>query len=764
MLPLDKLPAGLEKVANARGIRTDDIVVCLGLDLNMSAAFGECWLVLTNDKLYRFEVPDDVATRNTGYTVPNRKPVQNDERFENAAVAEYVMDELDEFAIDNFVSSNRFVAKRADGTVTLCYATNAKKQKLFALMEIIERRRKGETVTDDDPIFEQFNKFCPKCGRPYNDPKRKVCLNCLNKGAIYKRLLGYFKPYKSQMAIILIALLLQSVISLVNPYFGGVFLYNEVLNPDGKFAGNILLGVGAVFATALATLIVQIVRSRANSEMSVSVTLDMKMDIFTAMQRLSLSYFNNNQTGRLITRVDYDAARIRAFFTDNLPSLIVNVITFITAAIVMFTVQWKLALIVFVPVPIIVVFVKKAFPKLWKSFTMRWRKSSALNAMLGDSLNGIRVVKAFAKEDVETHRFSGYVDAYAKANLRVNALHLMIFPTIGLLMSISVQAIWGFGGFMVMGDTMSYGEFLTFIAYTSMILNPIIFFTNISESFTDMANSAQRMFEVLDAVPEITEAENPVSLPNMKGEIELKNVSFSYTPNRPILKNMSMKIEAGTSIGLVGHTGAGKSTIANLITRLYDVNSGNIYIDGVNVKDIEIQTLRKKMAIVSQEIFLFRGTIADNIRYARPDATEEEVIAAAKAANAHDFIINLPSGYETIVGVGSRSLSGGEKQRISIARALLLDPKVLILDEATAAMDTETERLIQEALNRLVKGRTTITIAHRLSTLKDCSVLYAIENGEIAESGSHAELIAKKGIYYKLYTLQSEAMKKVIGN
>ncbi|MBQ9921114.1 MAG: ABC transporter ATP-binding protein, partial [Clostridia bacterium] len=609
--------------------------------LNINAAFGESWLIVTGDKIHRFDVPDELAQQKT-VRADGKKTAQNAQRFEKASLVSYSLDELEEMAIDNFVSSNRLVAKKGDDTVILAYCTNAGKQKLFALMDIVDRTKNGETVTQDDPIFEQFNTYCPKCGRPYNDAKRKVCLNCLNKGAIYGRLIKYFLPYKKQLVVIGSCLLLQSIITLVNPYFGGVFLYNEVLNPEGRFAGNILLGVGAVFFTALFTQLTAIIRARSNAEMSVNVTMDMKMDIFTAMQNLSLSYFNNNQTGRLITRVDYDAARIRAFFTDNMPALIVNVVTFITSAIIMFTVQWKLALIVFVPVPIIVVFVKKAFPKLWKAFTMRWRKSSALNAMLGDSLSGIRVVKAFAKEDVETHRFSGYVEASARANLKVNALHLMIFPTIGLIMTISVQAIWGFGGFMVMGDTMTYGEFLTFIAYTGMILSPIIFFTNISESFTDMANSAQRMFEVLDAVPEITEVENPVRLENMKGEIELKNVSFSYTPNRPILKNMSMKIEAGTSIGLVGHTGAGKSTIANLITRLYDVNSGSIYIDGVNIKDIELQTLRKKMAIVSQEIFLFRGTIADNIRYARPDASMEDVINAAKAANAHDFIINLP--------------------------------------------------------------------------------------------------------------------------
>jgi len=270
------------------------------------------------------------------------------------------------------------------------------------------------------------------------------------------------------------------------------------------------------------------------------------------------------------------------------------------------------------------------------------------------------------------------------------------------------------------------------------------------------------MFEVLDTQRDIIDIENPVKLDNVRGDIEFDNVSFHYLANRPILRNMSFKIKQGDYIGLVGHTGAGKSTIANLITRMYDVISGAILLDGHNLKKIEINTLRKSIAIVSQEIFIFRGTIAENIKYAKPDATMDEIIAASKAANAHDFIVNLSEGYETIVGTGSRSMSGGEQQRISIARALLLDPKILILDEATAAMDTETERLIQQAINILVKGRTTIVIAHRLSTLKECNYLFAIENGEIAESGDHIELIKQKGIYYKLYKLQSDAMKRVI--
>ncbi|MBQ8276263.1 MAG: ATP-binding cassette domain-containing protein [Clostridia bacterium] len=263
-------------------------------------------------------------------------------------------------------------------------------------------------------------------------------------------------------------------------------------------------------------------------------------------------------------------------------------------------------------------------------------------------------------------------------------------------------------------------------------------------------------------IPDITDAPNAVELETIRGDIVFDHVGFHYNPNRPILKDVSFTIHAGDHVGLVGHTGSGKSTIANLITRMYDVISGSISIDGHNVKEIKVETLRRNIAIVSQEIYLFRGTIAENIRYARPDATMEEVIDAARAANAHDFIMRLPEGYETLIGIGSRSLSGGERQRISIARALLMKPSLLILDEATAAMDTETERLISDAIEKLIKGRTTITIAHRLSTLKDCNYLMAIEHGEIAEQGTAEELMEKKGVYYKLYTLQSEQMKKVM--
>jgi len=763
MLPLDKFTDEALKGLKESGIDVNDVEICLRMDLDTKGDFGEAWLFIKNDVLHLMELK---AEKNDGAPSGKKgKEAAAETKGKWEILFKAPLSELEEFSIDSFLSSNRFMAKQNGNTISLGFSTNAKRRALFAFRDIIEKKKDGRTVTEDDKLFEAFNIYCPKCGRPYNDKDRKLCLNCIDKGAIYKRLLKYFFPFKKQILIIFLCLAVTCTLSLLSPVLGGSFLYGRVLNenePVDFIRGNVFLGIGIIFGTAVITLLTNIIRARANAELSTKVTLNMKLDIFSAMQKLSLSYFNNNQTGRLITRVDHDASTVRGFFTDSLPSLIVNVVSFITAAIMMFSIDWRLSLIVFVPVPIIVVIIKTMFPKLWKGYTMRWRRKSSLNAMLGDSLTGIRVVKAFAKEETESQRFTYYSDRLMKANLKLNAIHLCIFPLIGLLITLSSEAIWGFGGIMVMDRVMDYGTFITYIGYTAMIFSPLTFFTQISDALTNTANSAQRMFEVLDTIPEIDEKPGAVDLTDMKGKIELREVSFSYNPNRPILKNVSLTIQPGEAVGLVGHTGAGKSTIANLITRLYDVGTGEIFIDDINIKDLTISCIRRNMAIVSQEIFLFRGTIADNIRYARPDATYEEVVAAAKAANAHDFIINLPNGYETLVGTGSRSLSGGERQRVSIARALLLDPKILILDEATAAMDTETERLIQEALANLIKGKTTITIAHRLSTLKDCDTLYAIDDGRIAESGSHTELIKKKGIYFKLYSLQAEAMKKVI--
>lgn len=810
MLPLDTLTDEAKSAFSWHGVNLDKLEIAVALDLDAVGDYGESWMVYSKSlkKLYVIAASFRADGRVSGFD-PNadakaeakraarEKGIAKDFKY----YREYDIHTFHDVYVDNFVCSNRVLARvgeplpdkepKKEGehidlsdrpkdvedynklkTEIIAFTTNARKRKLFAFIDIVNRLREGDDITENDPIFEQFNVKCPKCGRIYSDQNRKICEHCLNRGAIIKRLIKYFDKFKKELAIVFLCMIATSAVSLINPIISNKILLDQVIStPDvinGKQIGTmhneywVYVMVTIVLGISFISLGIGILQNRANAHMSTQVTLNMKMDIFTAMQKLSLSFFNSNQTGRLITRVDYDADRVRAFFINSVPALVINGINMVGLTIFLFVINWKLTLIVFVPVPVIVLMFKFMLPKLWRMYTKQWRRSSSLNAVLGDSLNGIRVVKAFAKESEEANRFHTYSERYSETNLQLNMVSLSIFPIVGLLIGLSSKAIWGFGGFDVINRIMTYGEFATYFSYLGMIFGPLYFFTDFTNQVTDTINSAQRMFEILDSVPEITDAPDAVVMDRMRGEIEFKRVCFHYTANRPILKDMSFKINPGDHIGLVGHTGAGKSTIANLINRLYDVISGSIEIDGVNVKQIKGDSLRKNIAIVSQEIFLFKGTIADNIRYARPEATMDEVVAAAKFANAHDFIMRLPDGYETVVGTGSRSLSGGECQRISIARALLLGPTILILDEATAAMDTETERLIQNALNMLIEGKTTLTIAHRLSTLKDCNYLFAIEDGEIAERGTHSELLAKKGIYYRLYTLQTEAMKKVL--
>jgi ATP-binding cassette subfamily B protein len=769
MLPLSKPSEAVLAALNQAGIAEDTITAALSLDLLPNGSFGTAWLLLSIPGHTLYRVTED-----------------------SGEIQQYSLDHLHNPYIDNYTASCRILAHLSDKpipkdcegaerdeliksctTISIGECTNACKSRLAAFLQIWERMIRGNEITEEDPLFAQFNMKCPKCGRPYKNPYHKVCPHCTEKKGTIWRVLTYFKPFKWQFITVLGCLVFTSVISLLTPILSGKLLFDQVISkPSYNEAGEMITGryhsmealvsvVGLIFAMAIVSLIIGIIQSRATATMAHRVVATMKKDVFAALQKLSFSYFNQNPTGRLQSRVNTDAMRIRNFFINGVPQLIIHSLNFIGLSIFLFSINWQLTLIVFVPVPIIVLIFRKMLPKLWHSHSISWRRSSALNTMMSDSFTGVRVVKAFSKENEESSRFAQYAKRLADINLHTNLIALTTFPVVSLLIGMSSQTIWGFGGIQVMGNAMTYGELTTYLGYTGMIFTPLNFFSTFTNLLTETNNAATRMFETLDTVPDIQDAPDAVSLPSIQDKIKFDHVYFHYNPSRTILKDISFEIKAGDHVGIVGHTGSGKSTVANLILRMYDVISGSISIDGTDIKKIRIADLRRNIAIVSQEIYLFRGTIAENIRYARPEATMEEVIAAARAAGAHDFIMNLPEGYQTMIGGGSRSLSGGERQRVSIARALLLSPSLLILDEATAAMDTETERQISEAIDRLIEGRTTITIAHRLSTLKNCDYLMAIENGELAEIGTHEELIAKQGVFYRLYTLQSEQLERV---
>ena len=471
---------------------------------------------------------------------------------------------------------------------------------------------------------------------------------------------------------------------------------------------------------------------------------------------LSVNFYSSKQTGSLMERVIRDANNIYWFFVDGLPALIIDISTVIGVIVIMFVMSWKLSLITIVAIPIILMFLYFG-DKFFRSMHHRaWLYGARVSAMVSDNINGQRVIKAFAKEDDEFGRFEKLSGEHMKAELKLALSEATLFPILEVLVLLLSTVVLGAGGVMVAKGELSVGTLLSYIVYLEMLRGPFSFLSWVSNWWARCADSAQRVFEICDAKPEITEKEDAVSFENLRGDIEINELEFEYEPARPIIKKLSLEVKAGDMLGIVGKTGAGKTTIANLIARLYDAKEGCVKIDGIDVRDLKLTELRRNIGLVSQDIYLFIGSIADNIRYAKPDATMDEVIAAAKAASAHDFIMKLPDAYETRVGAGGQRLSGGERQRISIARTIIQNPRILILDEATAAMDTETERNIQNSLTKLKSGRTTIAIAHRLSTIRKSDRIMVLTDEGIVEQGTHDELLDKKGVYYRFNEMVNE--------
>jgi len=618
-----------------------------------------------------------------------------------------------------------------------------------------------------DPLREVIvddSLFCSKCGTRYPEPERKLCPMCTDKMSIFFRLLGFFKFYKGKVAAVTVVMLVITGLSILAPYIGTAFFIDNVLNLNPyNETWYRMVGMAVLFIVVIRLVNTgfEMLQGTVLAKTMPWIIYDLQLRIFEAMQRLSVGFYMSKRTGALMNRVQRDSRNIYWFFVDGVPFIMINVATFLGIFIVMFLMEWRLALICVAIIPILL-FMYKILMRIFRRYHHKfWVVNSQLNNMVSDSVNGQRVIKAFAREDAESKRFSNLSGKQVDIDIARFNLGFTAFPLIGMCMFLGQTIVILIGGMMVIRGEMSLGVLMAFLAYLSMLYGPLDFLSMVSNWGSRCMDSAQRVFEVIDAHADIVEPENPVDLPQMKGEISVKDVWFQYDPATPVLKGLNLDVPAGQTLGIVGKTGAGKTTLANLIARLYDVNEGSILVDGVDVKGLSLKQLRSNIGIVSQEIYLFIGSIIDNIRYARPEASLEEVIWAAKMASAHDFIAALPDGYETRVGAGGQELSGGERQRLSIARTIIQNPKILILDEATAAMDTETEGKIQAALNKLQTGRTTLAIAHRLSTLKDADKLAVINEGAVVETGTHEELMRKKGEYHKLYSIQMEGLKVI---
>ncbi len=729
----DKPDEKITEFIKSMGIDTVTIIAAAKSDLKTDGSYGDVWLFADETRLV-------VA------------------HIESGSFDTYRFDEW-EIRLESYLTTGVVLACSGGKEVVAAAFTSSCSKTVGNLCRVCERLRDGKEITDEDFHRGEEDRVCPKCGTPYK-AGRRTCPKCQSKKKLFMRVLGYMPRYKKELALVMGLIILSSLVGLVRPYLNGSTLYDQVLTEGGRYYGKIIPFVLMMIGLEILILVINIIQGRVGAVVSSKIIFDIKSEVFSAMQRLSMSFFNSKHTGSLMNRVNSDALDIQYFLNDGLPEFVINAITILGIGGVVFFSNPLLAVLIMLPVPIIVYIIKKVVPKFKRFKWIGWHKSSKLNSIINDALLGARVVKAFGKEDQEVDRFEDATQELYDVRVKEGLMSARVFPLLNYLMTIGGLFVWSLGGWQVLNGKITFGTLMTFVGYVGMLYAPIDFMIRTYDWWTNCMNSAQRIFEIIDRHTDVPETRDPVSVGRLRGEIELKDVTFAYEPNKNVLHNVSFKVEAGEMVGLVGHSGAGKSTITNIITRLYDVTEGELLIDGVNIKKISHDDLHGQIGMVLQDTFLFSGSIAENIAYAKPEASMEEIVRAAKLANAHDFIMKLPDGYETEIGRRSTNLSGGERQRISIARAVLMNPAILILDEATASLDTETEQQIQEALESLIKGRTTIAIAHRLSTLKNANRLIVVEHGEIAEIGTHEELADKPGgIYAGMLGRQRDALK-----
>ena len=631
-------------------------------------------------------------------------------------------------------------------------------------VEHFERWSNGDGALQS--ALPEAEALCPCCGAPL-DPDLDECASCRRDfhsppstwGLL--RLWRFATPYRLQLVIGFALTLAATAASLVPPYLT-MPLMDRVLVPfergvpiDFGFVGLLLAGLlgSAFLAWGLGwarTYILALVSERIGA--------DLRTATYEHLLGLSLEYFGGKRTGDLMARIGAETDRICIFLSLHLLDFATDVLMITLTAAILFSINPWLALVTLLPLPFIVWMIHVVREKLRTGFEKIDRVWSEVTSVLADTIPGIRVVKAFAQEHRESARFREANKHNLAANDRLNRVWALFAPTVSLLTEVGLLFVWAFGIWLVSRNEITVGVLTAFLAYISRFYTRLDSMSRIVSMTQKAAAGAKRIFDILDHVSSVPEPARPVHLGQVRGEIDIRDVWFRYG-NRTVLRGVDLKIAPGEMIGLVGHSGSGKSTLVNLICRFYDVSEGAIRIDGVDIRSLPVAECRRHIGLVLQEPFLFFGTVAENIAYGKPEATREEIVAAARAAHAHEFILRLPRGYDALVGERGQGLSGGERQRISIARALLIDPRILILDEATSSVDTETEQEIQKALDNLVQGRTTIAIAHRLSTLRRADRLVVMERGEVAEVGPHEALMARQGAYYRLHEAQARQVE-----
>jgi ATP-binding cassette, subfamily B, bacterial len=750
-----------------------ELLLSVATDIQADGSYGATWILATDEHL--------VA-------------VTTDEGEVAGEPACIRLADIKEVEVRGLFGSGVIKVRTDSAGTTLAHFSLSLIPKFAELPAQIERLvRNSREVGEEEKIAKRNldgghaqPKRCDRCGRAIPH-WMGVCPVCLDTRKLFARLMGYSIPYWKLAVFSLLLLLTATFIGLTPPLLMRT-LIDDVLAPSGVQSESRMYGSPQDGGsrrqqdrlapppvprlgdrrTLLGWLVVLLLlvtisrnglgalRSYLLAKLGQQITYDLRRQVYRHLHHLSLSFYNERETGRIMASITQDVSRLQDFISDGLQEVIRNIAIIVIICTILFSLNAGLAALVLLPTPLLVLVTVHFGGKLHNVYHRLWRRWAGISALLADTIPGVRVVKAFAQERREVSKFETRSFDLLNGEIHVARLRSLFAPMMTFITSLGILIIWWVGGNKVLAGSLSLGDFVAFTGYMWQFYGPVESLCRLNHRFQRAATSAERVFEVLDSQSDVVDQPHVIAMPRIVGRVEFKDVTFGYDPTKYVIKDMSFMVEPGEMIGLAGQSGAGKSTVINLICRFYDVEKGAIYIDGHDIRDVSLKSMREQIGVVLQDPFLFNGTVADNIAYGKPEASLDEVAAAAKAANAHDFILDFPEGYDTIVGERGARVSGGERQRLSIARAILRNPRILILDEATASVDTQTEAQIQEALERLIKGRTTFAIAHRLSTLKNAHRLLIIDKGELAEMGTHDELIANDGIYANLCRMQSE--------
>jgi len=742
--PLDHLPE--ELVAQlGRDTPLDDVVAAAPYDLDAGGMYTEGYLVLTTDRLGHLHCSDghwEIHWLSVG-------------EIGEARIVDGVGMTLLRLTRDG--------EQLAEFRFTLRHAKSAARMHRHLERMLSDDDQAGDA---DEPARPDEKKLrCDKCDRVI-PAWAETCPACMNRRKILYRILDFGRPYLGRAVAAFAVALMMTAMAVAQPWMLKP-LVNHGFGAASGVRPNynvVLLFVGIMAGLMALRLVGQVVQLRLSLGLGTLISRSIRQKIYTHIHKLSLSFFATRQTGALVSRITQDTERLWQFVSSTVIQIILAFLTLIAVGVCLFLMNWKLACFTLLPIPLMLFLMIFFHKRLRRSFRQMWFRWEQMTAVVADALPGVRVIKAFSQEQREVDRFEDRSGALFSEERRYIAGARSVFAPLMLFCSgLGSIIVWLVGGRWLCQGRTELGTLMAFQGFLTMFLRPIHEIAHMDEMFNRAATSAHRIFEILDTEPAIFSRTSAARADAVRGQIELQNVSFSYDGIRNVLHHVTATVERGQMVGLAGPSGGGKTTLVNLICRFYDVLEGRILIDGVDVRDYDVAALRRRIGVVLQEPFLFHGTVSENIAYGKPEATMNEIIASARAANANDFILDFPDGYDTIVGERGQSLSGGERQRISIARAILNDPAVLILDEATSSVDTETEKLIQEALERLTANRTTVAIAHRLSTLRKADRLIILDKGAVVEEGTHQELENREGgLYARLLSMQREAQATIV--